>query len=137
RSNSFWSSTVFKGSHRLITFTASCQCTSYRSGKKRPAFQKHGKKPDCLSSMSNPDLVLITGASGGIGKVLTALLLEAGWRNIVCQYSTRPDGIAEVLSSHGLDPQERLFHADLTDEIQAAELHRRIRSAFGSIYGLV
>jgi len=87
--------------------------------------------------MSNTDLVLITGASGGIGKVLTALLIEAGWRNIVCQYSTHPDGIAEVLSSHGLDPQERLFHADLTDETQAAELHRRIRSAFGSIYGLV
>jgi len=87
--------------------------------------------------MSNTDLVLITGASGGIGKVLAALLIEAGWRNIVCQYSTRPDGIADVLSSHGLDPQERLFRADLTDETQAAELHRRIRDAFGSIYGLI
>jgi NAD(P)-dependent dehydrogenase (short-subunit alcohol dehydrogenase family) len=87
--------------------------------------------------MSNTDLVLITGASGGVGKVLTALLIEAGWRNIVCQYSTRPDGIAEVLSSHGLDPRERLFRADLTDEAQAAALHKRVRDAFGTLYGLV
>src|SRR5713226_3869835 len=87
--------------------------------------------------MSNTNLLLITGASGGIGKVLTALLIEAGWRNIVCQYSTRPDGIAEVLSSHGLDPHERLFRADLTDEAQAAELHGRIRATFGTLYGLV
>jgi NAD(P)-dependent dehydrogenase (short-subunit alcohol dehydrogenase family) len=87
--------------------------------------------------MSNTDLVLITGASGGIGKVLTALLIEQGFRNIVCQYSTRPDGIAEVLSNHGLDPNERLFQADLTDETQAAGLHSRIRTAFGALYGLV
>lgn len=87
--------------------------------------------------MSNTDLVLITGASGGIGKVLTALLIEAGWRNIVCQYSTRPDGIAEVLSRYEIDPRERLFRADLTDESQAAEMHRRIRSSFGALYGLI
>jgi 3-oxoacyl-[acyl-carrier protein] reductase len=87
--------------------------------------------------MPNSDLVLITGASGGIGKALAALLIEAGWRNIVCQYNTRPDGIGEVLSSHGLDPEERLIRADLTDETQAAEMRRRIRSTFGPLYGLV
>ena len=87
--------------------------------------------------MPNNDLVLITGASGGIGKALTALLIEAGWRNIVCQYCSRPGEIAEVLSRHDLDPRERLFHADLTDEAQAAELHRRIRSALGPLYALV
>jgi NAD(P)-dependent dehydrogenase (short-subunit alcohol dehydrogenase family) len=85
----------------------------------------------------NNDLVLITGASGGIGKALTALLIEAGWRNIVCQYCSRPEEIADVLSRHDLDPRERLLHADLTDEAQAAELHGRIRSAFGPLYRLV
>jgi 3-oxoacyl-[acyl-carrier protein] reductase len=87
--------------------------------------------------MSNSNLVLITGASGGVGQALTALLLEAGWTNIVCQYRTRPEAIAELLSRYGLDPRERLLCADLTDEAQAAELHRRIRSAFGAVYGLV
>ena len=87
--------------------------------------------------MSNTNLVLITGASGGIGKALISLLIEAGWRNIVCQYCTRPDGIAEVLTHHELDPRERLFCADLTDETQAAEMHRRIQTAFGPLYGLV
>lgn len=87
--------------------------------------------------MPNNDLVLITGASGGIGKALTALLIEAGWRNIVCQYCSRPEEIADVLSRHDLDPRERLFQADLTDEAQATELHGRIRRAFGPLYGLV
>ena len=62
----------------------------YKEGGTRIA-RKHGKNPDFFFHGSNTDLVLITGASGGIGKVLTALLIEAGWRNIVCQYSTRPD----------------------------------------------
>ena len=87
--------------------------------------------------MSDTNLVLITGASGGVGKALTALLIEAGWRNIVCQYCAHRDGIAEVLSHYGLDPEERLFRADLTDETQAAEMHQSIRTAFGAVYGLV
>ena len=41
------------------------------------------------------------------------------------------------MSRHDLDPRERLLRADLTDEAQAAELHRRIRSTFGALYGLV
>ena len=84
--------------------------------------------------MPKDDLVLITGASGGIGKALTALMIEAGWRNIVCQYCSRREELADVLLCHDLDPGERLFQADLTEEAQAAELHRRIRSAFGPLW---
>ena len=87
--------------------------------------------------MPADDLVLITGASGGLGVALTEYLLANGWRNLVCQYRTRPDRIGEVLSRSGLEPSERLVQADLTDEGQIASLHERIRGSCGPLFGLV
>lgn len=82
-------------------------------------------------------LVLITGASGGLGVALVEYLLETGWRNLVCQYRTRPDRIAGVLAQAGLEPCDRLLQADLTDEAQLASLHELIRRRFGPLFGLV
>jgi NAD(P)-dependent dehydrogenase (short-subunit alcohol dehydrogenase family) len=87
--------------------------------------------------MATDDLVLITGASGGLGVALTEHLLSAGWTNLVCQYRSRPERIAAVLSAAGLDPCERLLQADLTEEPQLGALHEAIRQSFGPVFGLV
>ncbi len=82
-------------------------------------------------------MILITGASGGVGANVTGFLLQSGWCNIVCQYRSRPDEIAAILSRHGLDPAERLLRADLTREEDIAALHQNIRNRLGPVYGLV
>jgi 3-oxoacyl-[acyl-carrier protein] reductase len=87
--------------------------------------------------MAQSDLVLITGASGGLGVVISEYLLDAGWTNLVCQYRSRPDRIAAVLAAHGLDPSKRLFQADLTDEEQVTSLHNCIHDSLGPVFGLV
>jgi 3-oxoacyl-[acyl-carrier protein] reductase len=83
------------------------------------------------------EVVLITGASGGIGVALSEHLLRSGCRNLVCQYHSRPDEIREVLCKHGLDPNERLLKADLREEAQVASMRILIEERLGPVYGLV
>jgi 3-oxoacyl-[acyl-carrier protein] reductase len=90
-----------------------------------------------MNNSTSNKLILITGASGGIGVAMTQSLLAAGWRNIVCQYKTRQSSIAAVLVEHGIDHEKRLICADLTDEDQVADVHSKIHEAFGPVYGLV
>ncbi len=85
----------------------------------------------------NNELVLITGASGGLGVALVEHMFACGWRNLVCQYRTHPDRISEVLAANGLEPCDRLRQADLTQEHQVAAMHADIRNMFGPVYGLV
>jgi 3-oxoacyl-[acyl-carrier protein] reductase len=87
--------------------------------------------------MSIEDVVVITGASGGIGVALSEHLLKSGYRNLVCHYRSRPGEIGEVLRKHGLDPEERLVQADLLEEAQVASMRRRIEDRVGPVYGLV
>lgn len=82
-------------------------------------------------------LILITGASGGVGVNVTDVLLRSGWRNVVCQYRSHAGEIAAILGKHGLDPAERLLCADLTDEGEISALHQTVRERFGPVYGLV
>jgi 3-oxoacyl-[acyl-carrier protein] reductase len=83
------------------------------------------------------EVVLITGASGGIGVALSEYLLKSGYRNLVCHYRSRSDEIKEVLRRHGLDPDERLLQADLREEGQAASMRKLIEERVGPVYGLV
>ncbi len=82
-------------------------------------------------------LVVITGSSGGIGLNLTSELLKAGWKNIVCQYRTRPEPIQELLKKRGLDPAARSFAVDLTQEQEVMEFRRRVEESFGPAWGIV
>jgi 3-oxoacyl-[acyl-carrier protein] reductase len=82
------------------------------------------------------DLVVITGASGGIGTRLTEYLLNTGWRNIVCHYRYRRDPIAQILSKHGLDPNHRLVQADLCNEADVRAVREHVES-MGYVYGLI
>jgi 3-oxoacyl-[acyl-carrier protein] reductase len=81
--------------------------------------------------------ILITGAGGGIGVRLSALLLEAGYTNLVFHYREHAEPIAELLARHGLDPKQSLFRADLTDEREVAAMHEQIRHTRGALYGLI
>jgi NAD(P)-dependent dehydrogenase (short-subunit alcohol dehydrogenase family) len=83
------------------------------------------------------EVVLITGASGGIGVALCDYLLRAGRRNLVCHYHSQSSEIGEVLRKYGLDPEERLVQADLRDEAQVAAMRTRIEERLGPVYGLV
>lgn len=83
------------------------------------------------------DVVLIMGASGGIGVALSEHLLKSGYRNLVCQYHSRSSEIREVLRKNGLDPDERLLQADLRDEEQVSSMRKRIEERLGPVYGLV
>jgi NAD(P)-dependent dehydrogenase (short-subunit alcohol dehydrogenase family) len=85
----------------------------------------------------NDDLVLITGASGGIGLALTESLLKSGRRNLVCQYRTHVDQLGELLARYDLDPSARAVRADLVVEDQVIAMRDQIVGAFGAPYGLV
>ena len=87
--------------------------------------------------MKKNALILITGASGGVGANVTEFLLQSGWRNLACQYRSNPDPISAVLAKYNLDPCERLLQADLTDENEVASLHQSVLNRFGPVYGLV
>jgi 3-oxoacyl-[acyl-carrier protein] reductase len=87
--------------------------------------------------MSDQELILITGASGGVGSSTVEFLLAAGWRNLVCHYRKNVDTIKQLLAKYDLDPCQRLIGADLTEENQVESLQRTIQERFGPVYGLV
>lgn len=67
---------------------------------------------------SKDRLIVITGASGGLGSGLVENLLNAGHRNLVMQYRTCGLGyndLMDIASQHELD-ELRIVRADLTDE---------------------
>lgn len=86
--------------------------------------------------MKQDNLVLITGASGGVGLAVVEYLLRTGWKNIVCQYHKKPDKISALLTEYGID-STRLIQADLTDEAHVSMLHDRIMTNWGPVFGLV
>lgn len=88
-------------------------------------------------NMPKNELVLITGASGGIGLNLTRCLLEANWRNLVFQYRRDSHELDKVLRKFGLNPKDRVFQAELTDEEEVRQLRERIHDSFGPVYGLL
>jgi len=85
-----------------------------------------------------PGLTLITGANGGIGIHVTELLLNAGVRQVVCQYRSSKADLEQLFRKHDLDPSKHLFRAELSDEAQVSELRQSIESAQSQpVLGLV
>lgn len=84
--------------------------------------------------MSKHHTILITGASGGIGSELVTYLHNQGYEAIACQYYSDSSRLEQIF---GDDFHRYCFHANLTDEGQVFELHRRVNAQFGPIYGLV
>jgi 3-oxoacyl-[acyl-carrier protein] reductase len=81
--------------------------------------------------------LVITGAGGGIGHTLVDDLLTRGYTNIACQYRSDSPGLRQVMAKHNKDFDAYCFQADLTDEVQVAELRHRAISTLGSVWGLI
>jgi NAD(P)-dependent dehydrogenase (short-subunit alcohol dehydrogenase family) len=81
--------------------------------------------------------ILVTGAGGGIGASLAAMLLEAGYQRLLFHYRQRSQAILEVLERYDVDRDRALFCAELTDEQQVERMHDEIREKHGPLYGLI
>jgi NAD(P)-dependent dehydrogenase (short-subunit alcohol dehydrogenase family) len=88
-----------------------------------------------IESVKSP--ILITGAGGGLGTTLVELLLRAGYTRVICHHRERSEALKGILDKHGVDPESSLVAAELTDEHQVADMHRRIHQRHGPLYGLI
>ena len=82
-------------------------------------------------------LILITGANGGIGSKVVEYFLNNGFRDIVCQYFSSDNVIKPLLEKHDLSAEDHLFQADLTDEVDVKNLNLKITEARGSTVSAV
>lgn len=83
------------------------------------------------------DAVVVTGASGGIGRGIVAHLLSQGARRIACQYRSRLDELTSLLTSYDLDPSAHCFQCDLTDERAVGGFAEAVHNRFKTVRGLV
>lgn len=79
----------------------------------------------------------MTGASGGIGVVLTEYLLERGLDRLALQYNTSRDRLFEVVVRYGLDPDRHCFRADLSDEHEVRKFGEAVGRQLGTPWGLI
>jgi len=82
-------------------------------------------------------VVLVTGSNGGVGQYSARYLLEAGARDVVCQYRGDRSQVDALLSEFDLDPQRHAVQADLCDEASVAAMGQRLREQHGSVCRLV
>ncbi len=81
--------------------------------------------------------VLVTGANGGVGQYVARFLLEAGARDVVCQYRGANGNVAALLAEFDLDPALHSVRADLSDEASVAAMGVSLREAHGNVSRLV
>lgn len=83
--------------------------------------------------MSKNKVVLITGASRGIGKVCAISLAKAGY-SVAVHYSPRSENIVDFISDL---PSAKGFKAELTNEDDCKNLIKAVKQEMGSIDVLV
>ncbi len=77
--------------------------------------------------------VLLTGASGGLGRHFTKGLAEAGF-SLALQYNQNADGINETLKDIGnLNSKIKTYRSDITSEQEVADLISKVTEDFGKI----
>jgi 3-oxoacyl-[acyl-carrier protein] reductase len=77
--------------------------------------------------------VLLTGASGGIGKHLSSYLAQNGY-NLALQYNTNPEIIHENLKDiTNTAANYKIYKADITSEQEVTEMISAAKNDFGSI----
>lgn len=86
--------------------------------------------------MTNERVLLLTGASGGVGRSLIEGLSEAGY-NLALHYHDHFEELAAFIEEVKPKNKVALFKADLRDELQIAEMVEGAIAAFGRIDVLV
>jgi len=76
---------------------------------------------------TDTNAILITGSNGGIGGMILSYLLKNGHRNIICQYRRSSDQIKKIFEIYAVDPTNRIFQADLNDEVSVQNKGIEIR----------
>jgi 3-oxoacyl-[acyl-carrier protein] reductase len=82
--------------------------------------------------MNNERVLVLTGASGGVGKSLIKGLCKAGY-NLALHYHEHFDELAAFLDEVKPRTKVALFKTDLHDEIQISEMVEGVITAFGRI----
>lgn len=88
-------------------------------------------------SLENADTVVLTGAGGGLGVKLAEYLLGAGYRSLALVYRNRSDEVRALLQAQGLEPEQHLYRAELSNEEDVARLRKEIESKLGPAGSLV
>ena len=76
--------------------------------------------------------LLLTGASGGVGRELVKGLSDAGY-NLALHYHNHFEELAQQLEEEKPKTKVALFQADLTNELQVAEMIESVIAAFGRL----
>jgi NAD(P)-dependent dehydrogenase (short-subunit alcohol dehydrogenase family) len=86
--------------------------------------------------MSTNRVLFLTGASGGVGRLLVKGLSEAGY-DLALHYNQNPKQLEMILASVNPRTRVSMFQADLTDEAQVARMVDAVIAEFGRIDVLV
>lgn len=86
--------------------------------------------------MTNNRVLLLTGASGGVGKNLVKGLSQAGY-DLALHYHNHFAELTNMLEAESPTTKVALFSADLTDEVAVAEMIESVLTEFGKIDVLV
>ncbi len=79
------------------------------------------------------NMILITGANGGIGQYVARYLLSHGERNIVLHYRSGNDKVLHLLKEFDLDPAAHAVQADLLDEAAVARIAGKLKKRFAAL----
>lgn len=82
-------------------------------------------------------LIVVTGASGGLGSALVDYLKTSGYENVVCQYRNHDVALREVCSKRSMNFDHSCFKADLTDEGDVTRFYDWCNYFHGKPFGLI
>ena len=84
--------------------------------------------------MSNAQVIVVTGAAGGIGRVVVRALAEHGYGVAIADLASTDEAVAEIESIGG---QAIGCQVDVSDRTSTEEMAARVVERFGRIDGLV
>jgi NAD(P)-dependent dehydrogenase (short-subunit alcohol dehydrogenase family) len=85
------------------------------------------------------ETIVITGASGGIGRGLVEGLLNKGYQKVaaLCHTPANTEPLKVIFSRFDKDPEKHIFCADIGDAKKTEEVFEQISKTLGPIAGLV
>lgn len=82
-------------------------------------------------------LILITGASGGIGCALVEYLLSQGMRNLILHYRNEPEFLHAILHRFELPIEKHCLQADLTLEKEVGKLSAKLKAGHDPLWAVI